>query len=147
MYSGDEGVYTYTFETEQKPDCPVCGNLAKTIHVPLDFTLQQFLDSLGERAEAQLKKPSLTGDGKTLYMRIPASLEEQTRPNLDKRLSDLIEDGEEVGEGRTVIVIENIRVVVASKRQALPRIRGQPVVAAVWDPPSIMQSAGSGSLR
>lgn len=97
MYSGDEGVYTYTFETEQKPDCPVCGNTAKIITVDRNATLHEFLDSLGDRAEAQLKKPSLTGDGKTLYMRFPASLEKHTRPNLAKKLSDLIESGEEIG--------------------------------------------------
>ena len=97
MYTGDEGVYTYTFETERKPDCPVCGNLAKTIYVNPDLTLQEFIDSLGERAEAQLKKPSLRGDEKTLYMRFPASLEEHTRPNLSKKLRELVEDGEEIG--------------------------------------------------
>ena len=97
MYSGDEGVYTYTFENEQKPDCPVCGNLAKSVTVNPDVTLQEFLDSLGERPEAQLKKPSIRSSTGTLYMRFPQSLEEQTRPNLTKKLRDLIEDGEEVG--------------------------------------------------
>ncbi|KAL9638354.1 MAG: hypothetical protein Q9164_001604 [Protoblastenia rupestris] len=97
MYSGDEGIYTYTFETEQKPDCPVCGNLAKNITVYPSMTLQEFLDTLGERPEAQLKKPSIrTGTG-TLYMRFPQSLEEQTRPNLAKKLGELVTDGEEVG--------------------------------------------------
>lgn len=97
MYSGDEGVYTYTFETEKKPDCAVCGNLAKDLSVDPDMTLQDFIDSLGERAEAQLKKPSLSGDGKSLYLRFPASLEEHTRPNLLKKLSELVENGEEIG--------------------------------------------------
>ena len=97
MYSGDEGVYTYTFETERKEDCPVCGNLAMSVIVDPNMTLQDFIDSLGERAEAQLKKPSLSGDGKSLYIRFPRSLEEQTRPNLDKKLSELVEDGEEIG--------------------------------------------------
>jgi len=97
MYSGDEGIYTYTFETEMKPDCPVCGNLAKDLTVSPNMTLEEFMDSLGERAEAQLKKPSLSSGNKTLYMRFPQSLEEQTRPNLSKRLSDLIASGEEVG--------------------------------------------------
>ena len=97
MYSGDEGIYTYTFETEQKPDCPVCGNLAKNITVNPSMTLQEFLDTLGDRPEAQLKKPSIrTGTG-TLYMRFPQSLEEQTRPNLAKKLGQLVTDGEEVG--------------------------------------------------
>ncbi|KAL9102768.1 MAG: hypothetical protein Q9163_002130 [Psora crenata] len=97
MYSGDEGVYTYTFETERKPDCPVCGNLAKDIRVDPNMTLQEFLDTLGERPEAQLKKPSIRSGSGTLYMRFPQSLEEQTRPNLKKKMKDLVGDGGEVG--------------------------------------------------
>lgn len=97
MYSGDEGVYTYTFQTEQKPDCPVCGSRAKDLTVNPNMTLQDFMDSLGERAEAQLKKPSLSSQGKTLYMRFPLSIEQQTRPNLSKKLIELIDSGEEVG--------------------------------------------------
>lgn len=97
MYTGDEGVYTYTFENERKPDCPVCGNLAKSLHVNPAMTLQEFLESLGERPEAQLKKPSVRSETSTLYMRFPQSLEEQTRPNLSKKLEDLVTNGEEVG--------------------------------------------------
>ncbi len=52
MYSGDEGVYTYTFEHERKEDCPVCGNLAKTITVDRNWTLQELIDNLGGLAEA-----------------------------------------------------------------------------------------------
>jgi NEDD8-activating enzyme E1 len=52
MYSGDEGVYTYTFEYLKKDDCPVCGNLAKTIEIDSTWTLQDFIDSLAERPEA-----------------------------------------------------------------------------------------------
>lgn len=97
MYSGDEGVYTYTFENERKPDCPVCGNLAKAINVNPEMTLQDFLDNLGERPEAQLKKPSIRSGSGTLYMRFPQSLEVQTRHNLGKKLKDLVSNGEEVG--------------------------------------------------
>lgn len=97
MYSGDEGVYTYTFTTEQKEDCPVCGNLARDISVDPNMTLQDFIDSLGERAEAQLKKPTLRSEAKSLYSQFPPSLREQTTPNLSKKLSDLVVDGEEIG--------------------------------------------------
>ena len=97
MYSGDEGVYTYTFENEKKTDCPVCGNLAKNVSVNPEATLQEFLDTLAERPEAQLKKPSIRSATGTLYMRFPRSLEEQTRPNLEKKMKDLVSDGDEVG--------------------------------------------------
>ncbi|CAD6564353.1 MAG: hypothetical protein ASARMPREDX12_002634 [Alectoria sarmentosa] len=97
MYSGDEGVYTYTFETERKEDCPVCGNLARNLTVNPDMTLQEFIDSLGERAEAQLKKPTLRSEEKSLYSQFPQSLRQQTAPNLTKKLSELVVDGEEIG--------------------------------------------------
>ncbi len=97
MYSGDEGVYTYTFEHEQKPDCPVCGNLARNLSVDPNSTLQDFIDSLAERSEAQLKKPTLRTERTSLYSQFPPSLEEQTRPNLSKKISELVVDGEEIG--------------------------------------------------
>ena len=100
MYTGDSnegGLYTYTFAAEKKDDCPVCGNLAQTITIDPEWTLEEFLASLADRAEAQLKKPSIRTEAKTLYVQAPKSLEEQTRPNLQKNMKDLISDGEEVG--------------------------------------------------
>ncbi|EAS33611.2 NEDD8 activating enzyme [Coccidioides immitis RS] len=106
MYAGEEGVYTYTFASEQKPDCPVCGNLAKKITVSPEGTLQDFVDSLGERAEAQLKSPSLRSEEKTLYQRFPPQLEEQTRPNLTRKLKELVVDGEEVAVSDPAFTID-----------------------------------------
>ncbi|BCS20382.1 NEDD8-activating protein UBA3 [Aspergillus puulaauensis] len=96
MYAGEEGVYTYTFEAEKKPDCPVCGSLARKITVNGNATLEEFIETLGERPEAQLKKPSLRTGEKTLYQRFPPQLEEQTRPHLKLKLRDLVADGQEV---------------------------------------------------
>ncbi|KAL4921390.1 hypothetical protein BDW62DRAFT_174562 [Aspergillus aurantiobrunneus] len=96
MYAGEEGVYTYTFEAEKKPDCPVCGSLARKITVNPDTTLEEFIETLGERPEAQLKKPSLRTEEKTLYQRVPPQLEEQTRPHLKLKLRDLVSNGQEV---------------------------------------------------
>ncbi|KAF2197234.1 NEDD8-activating enzyme E1 catalytic subunit [Delitschia confertaspora ATCC 74209] len=96
MYTGDESVYTYTFEHQKKPDCPVCGNLSRPLQVNQDSTLGEFLDSLTERPEAQLKKPTIRTEAKSLYYQSPPSLEEQTRHNLSKKLSELVENGEEV---------------------------------------------------
>ncbi|EFW17221.1 hypothetical protein D8B26_003958 [Coccidioides posadasii str. Silveira] len=106
MYAGEEGVYTYTFASEQKPDCPVCGNLAKKITVSPEATLQDFVDSLGDRAEAQLKSPSLRSEEKTLYQRFPPQLEEQTRPNLKRKLTELVVDGEEVAVSDPAFTID-----------------------------------------
>jgi NEDD8-activating enzyme E1 len=52
MYSGDEGIYTYTFEHKKKDDCPVCGNIAKKIDVNPDMTLRELIESFAERPEA-----------------------------------------------------------------------------------------------
>ena len=89
MYSGNEGIYTYTFKHERKPDCPVCGGQARPLEVNPKSTLQDLLDSFAARPEAQLKKPSMRAEGKTLYMQFPPSLEESTRPNLDKTILEL----------------------------------------------------------
>ncbi|PYH94179.1 NEDD8-activating enzyme E1 catalytic subunit [Aspergillus ellipticus CBS 707.79] len=96
MYAGEEGVYTYTFEAEKKPDCPVCGNLARNLTVDSNMTLEAFIETLGERPEAQLKKPSMRTEEKTLYQRFPPQLEEQTRHNLKLKLKELIADGQEI---------------------------------------------------
>lgn len=95
-YSGDDGIYTYKFEYERKLDCPVCGNLPKSVYMDSKATLGDFIESLGERPEAQLKKPTLRTESKSLYSQFPPSLEEQTRPNLEKALEDLLSDGEEI---------------------------------------------------
>lgn len=89
MYSGNESIYTYTFKHEKKDDCPVCGTLARPLDVDPKLTLQELIDLLAERPEAQLKKPSIRAEGKSLYMQGPANLEEQTRPNLIKTLTEL----------------------------------------------------------
>lgn len=97
MYSGNDSIYTYTFKHEQKPDCPVCGNESRPLNVSATMTLQELMESFATRPEAQLKKPSFRAEGKTLYMQTPASLEEQTRPNLSKTLAELcLEDRQEI---------------------------------------------------
>ena len=99
LYTGDSdaaGLYSYTFAAERKPDCPVCGTRPQTLPVHPDMTLAEFVAGLAERAEAQLKKPSLRTEATSLYYQAPAQLEEQTRPNLERRMRELVADGEEV---------------------------------------------------
>jgi ubiquitin-activating enzyme E1 C len=99
MYTGDSntsGLYTYTFAAERKDDCPVCGNLAQNMTIDQEMTLEEFIASLAERAEAQLKKPTIRTAEKSLYYQAPKALEEQTRPNLVKKMKELVSDGEEV---------------------------------------------------
>lgn len=106
MYTGEEGVYTYTFESEKKPDCPVCGNLARKMTVDANMTLEAFIESLGERAEAQLKKPSMRTEERTLYQRFPPQLEEQTKKNLKLKLRDLLENGQEIAVSDPAYMID-----------------------------------------
>lgn len=96
MYSGNDSIYTYTFTYLKKADCPVCGTSAKKLDISTESTLQDFIESLATGGASQLKKPSLRTEARTLYMQSPASLEEATRPNLEKKLKDLLEDGEEL---------------------------------------------------
>ncbi|MCJ1478449.1 hypothetical protein MMC13_007129 [Lambiella insularis] len=96
MYSGDDSIYTYTFTHEKKDDCPVCGNLARDLEVDPKKSLQEFIESLAERAEAQVKRPTIRTEKASLYYQSPPSLEEQTRPNLRKKLSELVDNGEEI---------------------------------------------------
>lgn len=98
QYSGNDSIYTYTFRTEKKDDCPVCGNLARDLEVKPGWTLAELVETLAVNPGAQLKKPSIRTEKKTLYMQFPESLERQTRPNLEKTLFELgLEEGEEIG--------------------------------------------------
>jgi NEDD8-activating enzyme E1 len=97
MYSGNDSIYTYTFKHERKDDCPVCNSGSRPLEVKPDILLADLIESFAERPEAQLKKPSMRVEGKTLYMQSPPSLEEATRPNLAKSLRELgVEDGQSV---------------------------------------------------
>lgn len=59
MYTGDEGVYTHTFEHEKKEGCPVCGNLATDYTVNPEWTLEDFIDRLKEKPEVQVSPLNL----------------------------------------------------------------------------------------
>ncbi|KAG2220599.1 hypothetical protein INT45_002621 [Circinella minor] len=94
MYTGNDGMYTYTFQHQKKPECPVCGKIASSIELDRAMTLADLIELLKERPDVQLKRPSLRTATKSLYMQAPPVLEEATRPNLEKKLEDLIESGE-----------------------------------------------------
>lgn len=55
MYTGDDSVYTYTFEHQKKDDCPVCGNLAKPLQVDRRWTLEDFIETLRDLPEAYVQ--------------------------------------------------------------------------------------------
>jgi NEDD8-activating enzyme E1 len=95
MYMGSEGVHSHTFAYEQKEDCPVCTATVHKIHVSASSTLNELIQHHLLDSSLRLSAPSIvSASGKTLYMQKPPALEQITRPNLDKPLSALIENGE-----------------------------------------------------
>lgn len=51
MYTGNESIYTYTFEHQKKPECPVCGGEKIAVQQKRDNSLQDLIDMLLERQE------------------------------------------------------------------------------------------------
>lgn len=51
MYTGNESVYTYTFQHEQKPECPVCGGESIEVSLSKDWLLERLLEYLIERQD------------------------------------------------------------------------------------------------
>ncbi|WFD41849.1 E1 ubiquitin-activating enzyme [Malassezia psittaci] len=95
MYSGNDGAYTYTFEYEKRPNCPVCGGESRTIEFNSDEPLSRLIELLEELPDVQCKAPSIASESGPLYFRSPTALEEATRGNLDRKLSDLgIKEGD-----------------------------------------------------
>ncbi|GAA5998336.1 NEDD8-activating protein UBA3 [Rhodotorula paludigena] len=96
MYTGNESIYTYTFEHQKKPECPVCGGEKIAVQQKRDSSLQDLIDMLLERQELQIRRPSLRIATKSLYLQAPLQLEEATRPNLTKTLGELMTSGDVV---------------------------------------------------
>ncbi|KAF8602418.1 hypothetical protein BDV93DRAFT_444201 [Ceratobasidium sp. AG-I] len=96
MLIGTEGVYSYTFEHEQRKDCPVCGGEVLDVAVNSEWTVERFIEWLQEKQDVQIKRPSLSTGGKNIYLQAPPQLEKATRPNLEKKLSDLVPTGGDI---------------------------------------------------
>ncbi|KIO26453.1 hypothetical protein M407DRAFT_24300 [Tulasnella calospora MUT 4182] len=96
MLIGTDGVYSYTFEHEKKSDCPVCGGETMDVEVGKGWTIERLIEWLTENQKIQIKKPSLSLGTKPIYFQAPPQLEESTRPNLEKKVHELIPEGGEV---------------------------------------------------
>ncbi|KAI8985087.1 hypothetical protein BDB01DRAFT_788873 [Pilobolus umbonatus] len=94
MYTGNEGIYTYTFEHQKKAECPVCGSESMIAELSPTMTIEELIEWLKDKPETQLKKPSLRTATTSIYMQAPKALEKATRPNLSKQLGSLVEEGE-----------------------------------------------------
>lgn len=100
-FNDTEGIYTYTFEAEKKDDCMACSKIPKSITFSESDKLQDIINFLQESPEYQMKSPGLTanvgGKNKTLYMQTVKSIEEKTRENLKKTLTELgLKNGQEL---------------------------------------------------
>jgi NEDD8-activating enzyme E1 len=112
MYMGSEGIHSHTFAYERKEDCPVCTSTVRKVTISSQITLNEFIQHHLKDSSLRLSAPSIvSGLGTTLYMQKPPSLELVTRPNLSKRMSDLIVNGEEITV--TDPLLESIAVSIA----------------------------------
>ncbi|KAJ2585169.1 NEDD8 activating enzyme [Coemansia sp. RSA 1797] len=93
MYTGDDGVYFLAYPLFQSETCIVCGQVEGSINAASTATLEELIDSLKENSTFQLKAPSLMFGNASLYFQNPKMLEEQTRPNLSKSLTELFDSG------------------------------------------------------
>ncbi|ORZ23426.1 hypothetical protein BCR42DRAFT_458760 [Absidia repens] len=94
MYTGNDGVYTFTFQHQKKPECPVCGSDSLNAELDPKMSLTELIEWLQENPETQLKKPSLRTANRSLYMQAPPVLEQATRTNLSLPIGDFVENGE-----------------------------------------------------
>lgn len=51
MYTGNDSIYTYTFQHQKKPECPVCGGEKITVMRDPSSSLQDLIDMLLERQD------------------------------------------------------------------------------------------------
>lgn len=49
--TGNDSLYTFTFEHEKRPECPVCGGESIEFEVPKDAKLERVMEMLTERQD------------------------------------------------------------------------------------------------
>lgn len=111
LYTGDSGVYTYTFEHQKKDDCPVCGNLPQDLEVDKKKTLGELVEDFATRPQTQLKSPNITTADKSLFFSTPESLRKSTEKNLDRKVADLLSEGDEMAVSDPAFTI-NFRFII-----------------------------------
>ena len=51
MLIGTDGVYSFTFEHEKRPECPVCGGEAVDMTISKELTVDKLIETLIERQD------------------------------------------------------------------------------------------------
>lgn len=96
MYSGDDQIFTYTFNSSKNPNCPVCGTKTKQVQCQNWWTLSRLIEELKLIPEIQVKNPSLAIKSKNLFFPKPPALYESTKGNLSKKVRDLVNSTDEI---------------------------------------------------
>ncbi|XP_037086845.1 NEDD8-activating enzyme E1 catalytic subunit-like [Pollicipes pollicipes] len=94
VFNDVDGIYTYTYEQERNEACTACSQRPAPLAFPSDARLETVLEHLRTAPQYQMKSPGVTtaaadGRNRTLYMATVPSIEQRTRPNLKKTLSEL----------------------------------------------------------
>lgn len=79
-----------------------------------ETTLNELIQLLRD-GNLRLKSPSMTTISKTLYMQKPPALEKATRPNLNKPVSELVADGEEIAITDPMLESINLALAISFK--------------------------------
>ena len=75
----------------------MCGGETIVAEVGKDWTLEKLVDWIGVQQEFQITRPSLAySGGRPLFFQAPPALYESTKANLEKLVSDLVQEGEEL---------------------------------------------------
>ena len=51
MLIGTDSVYSYTFEHERRPECPVCGGESVEVSMSRDWTVDRLIEMLVEKQD------------------------------------------------------------------------------------------------
>jgi hypothetical protein len=51
MLIGTDGVYSFTFQHEKRPECPVCGGEAVDLTISQELTVDKLIEMLVERQD------------------------------------------------------------------------------------------------
>ncbi|VUZ56702.1 unnamed protein product [Hymenolepis diminuta] len=93
-----EGIYTYRFQIERKPDCLVCNNMPKSLCLSPKSTLRDLVDHLKHDSDLQMQSPTvmtvMDGANRTLFVDFDEAMH-GLRDNLPKTLKELhLTDGQ-----------------------------------------------------
>ncbi|GMT18947.1 hypothetical protein PFISCL1PPCAC_10244, partial [Pristionchus fissidentatus] len=96
MFTDVEGIFMTVLQMERNPECIACSGVKVSISCSIGATFGSLFDTLVDRY--QLKNPSIRTAAEVLYMMsdLMPEMKEKSEANLEKKLSDVIVDGDEL---------------------------------------------------